>query len=214
MSYLAQRREEEKERRRTEILDAAEALYAEIGWEASTIDEVARRARLSRALVYVYFKDKRDLHFAIVERALRELRKRFEDAVSRHERGIDKVEAIGHAYLTFSRDVPHYFDASSQFQAHSPENSSGDSNESAAVHAGQRVHEVLVAALEAGIVDGSIRRDVGDPLTTAITLWGFTHGIIQIASRKGAQLAALGVGTPALVEQCFSMLRAAMANRR
>jgi TetR/AcrR family transcriptional regulator len=51
MSYIALRREEEKERRRAEILDAAEVLYAKKGWDALTVDQVARSARLSRALV-------------------------------------------------------------------------------------------------------------------------------------------------------------------
>ena len=65
MSYIAERRQEEKDRRRIEIVEAAEDLYRELGWDAVTMDSVAKRARLSRALVYVYFKDKRDLHFAI-----------------------------------------------------------------------------------------------------------------------------------------------------
>jgi AcrR family transcriptional regulator len=46
MSYISVRREEEKERRRAEILDAAEALYAKKGWDALTVDQVARSARL------------------------------------------------------------------------------------------------------------------------------------------------------------------------
>src|SRR2546429_4326738 len=58
MNYIAERRQEEKERRRADILDAAEAVGASVGWEALTMDQVARKARLSRALLYVYFKDK------------------------------------------------------------------------------------------------------------------------------------------------------------
>jgi len=59
MSYIAERRVEEKERRRGEILDAAEALYAKDGWDLVTVDQIARGARLSRALVYVYFKTRK-----------------------------------------------------------------------------------------------------------------------------------------------------------
>ena len=58
MSELTDRRLEEKERRRLEILDAAEAVAAVVGVEALTMDLVARKARLSRALLYVYFNDK------------------------------------------------------------------------------------------------------------------------------------------------------------
>ena len=82
MSYIAERREEEKERRRSEILAAAEALYAKHGWDAVTMDQVARSARLSRALVYVYFRDKEDLLFAIGDRAMQLLKTRFEAAAA------------------------------------------------------------------------------------------------------------------------------------
>src|SRR6202011_4107698 len=99
MSYIAERRGEEKERRRAEILDAAEALYAKKGWDALTVDQVARSARLSRALVYVYFRDKEELLFAIGERAMRLLRDRFIEAAAGHSVGLHKVEVIGRGYM-------------------------------------------------------------------------------------------------------------------
>ncbi|HEU4484842.1 MAG TPA: helix-turn-helix domain-containing protein, partial [Povalibacter sp.] len=111
MSYITERRQEEKDRRRGEIVDAAEALYQELGWDAVTMDSVARRARLSRALVYVYFKDKRDLHFAIAGRAMQTLLERFQDASDRHKAGLEKVVAIGRAYMAYGQEFPHYFDA-------------------------------------------------------------------------------------------------------
>ena len=48
MSYIAERRQEEKERRSDEIVAAAEELSRELGWDEDTMDGVARRARLSR----------------------------------------------------------------------------------------------------------------------------------------------------------------------
>ena len=83
MSYLAERREEEKERRRLEIIEAAERLYAGRGWDGLTMDQLAREARLSRALLYVYFKDRAELHLAIVARAFELLRQRFSEAAGR-----------------------------------------------------------------------------------------------------------------------------------
>ena len=65
MSYIAERRLEEKERRRAEIVDAAEAAGRDVGLDALTMDDVARRARLSRALLYVYFQDRSDLMFGL-----------------------------------------------------------------------------------------------------------------------------------------------------
>ena len=120
MSYIAVRREEEKERRRAEILDAAEALYAKKGWDALTVDQVARSARLSRALVYVYFRDKEELLFAIGERAMRLLRDRFIGRDCGNVRwGMDQVDAIGRAYMGYAHEFPHYFDFCTRFQSHS-----------------------------------------------------------------------------------------------
>src|SRR3981189_1967966 len=107
MSYIAERRGEEKERRRAEILDAAEILYAKKGWDELTVDQVARSARLSRALVYVYFSDKKDLLFAIGGRAMRLLRDRFTAAIAVPARGIDQVDAIGRAYMGYAHQFPH-----------------------------------------------------------------------------------------------------------
>ena len=205
MNYIAERRLEEKEARRKQIVDAAEEVYADTGWDELTIDQVARRARLSRALVYVYFKDKFDLHCAICERALLLLRDRFEQAAARHARGRDQVEALGRSYVAFSQEVPHYFQALARFEAHSPTHMEGDSNEAACMVAGERVHEIMVECITRGMQDGSIRADLGNPYLTAVTLWGFMHGIIQIAATKANMLAGDGISTQQLIDHALRM---------
>jgi len=209
MSYIAERREEEKERRRAEILDATETLYAKMGWESVTVDQVARTARLSRALVYVYFRDKEELLFAIGERAMRLLRDRFIAAAAGHPRGLDQVEAIGRAYMGYAFEFPHYFDFCARFQAHSASVDPG-SHEGACGAAADEAIGAVVRAIEAGIGDGSIRRDVGEPVQLAVTLWAFTHGIIQLAMAKGSDLARLGIAIPGLSDYALGLLRTVM----
>jgi len=204
MSYITERRQEERDRRRSEIVDAAEALYAEVGWDAVTMDHVARRARLSRALVYVYFRDKADLHLALVERALDTLRLRFEAASQDKPSGIDEVEAIGRAYFAYAHELPHYFDACARFEARA--SSEGvQPNEDACMAAGHRVHETIVASLNRGVADGSIRADNGDPYVTALALWAFMLGVIQIAATKSGQLAHEGITVQRLVDHAIAM---------
>ena len=212
MSYISVRREEEKERRRGEILDAAEALYAKKGWDALTVDQVARSARLSRALVYVYFRDKEDLLFAIGERAMRLLRDRFKAALEGTARGMDQVDAIGRAYMGYAHEFPHYFDFCTRFQAHSMEADSS-TNEGACQVAGDQVLGTVVQAIETGIRDGSIRADVGDPMLLALSLWAFTHGIIQIATAKGPDLALRGVAVQDFSNYAFQLLRSAAESK-
>jgi TetR/AcrR family transcriptional regulator len=203
MSYLIERRQEEKDRRRAEIIDAAEALYAENGWDGITMDQVARRARLSRALLYVYFKDKSDLHLALVERSLEALRARFVAAREGRPNGLAEVEAIGRAYLAFSIETPHYFDACARYQAHADAEHAGEGlpcNEAACEAAGLGVHDVIVESLNRGVADGTVRANLGDPFVTALALWAFTHGMIQIASTKGRQIERSGTPVQAFIE--------------
>jgi AcrR family transcriptional regulator len=55
------------EQRRAQLLDVAAALYAERGYEAVSLDDVAAAAGCSRQLVYHYFAAKRELLRALVE---------------------------------------------------------------------------------------------------------------------------------------------------
>lgn len=214
MSYIADRRQEEKDRRRGEIIDAAETLYREVGWDAVTMDSVARSARLSRALVYVYFKDKSELHFAIAERSMEMLRVRFEEASSRARTGLEQIEAIGRAYMAFGLEFPHYFDACARLELRATELPEQGTQEAAALQTGKRIHDVVVAALRAGQGDGSIRLDLGDLIVTSRILWGFTHGLIQIAVTKAQPLAEAGISVTQLTQQAIAMIRYTLAGSK
>jgi AcrR family transcriptional regulator len=211
MSYIAERRQEEKDRRRAEIIDAAEDLYRELGWDAVTMDSVAKRARLSRALVYVYFKDKNDLLFAITARALVALRDRFEEATTRAKLGLEKIEAVGRAYMAFGQEFPHYFDACARMEAQGPEQEAQSAEQTSVMDAGNNVHDVVVEALQAGQKDGSIRTDIGDLAVTSRVLWGFTHGLMQIAMTKDQALARKGISVPQLTQQAIALIKYTLA---
>jgi AcrR family transcriptional regulator len=208
MSYIAERRQEEKERRRDEIVEAAEELYREMGWDAVTMDSVARRARLSRALVYVYFKDKQDLHFAIAARALDILRQRFTEATARARTGMDQVEACGRAYMAYAQEFPHFFDACARLELQAHDGTAEPSPQAVpCIECGKRVHDVVVEALATGQRDGTIRMELGDLQVVSRVLWGFMHGLIQIAINKGEPLAQQGISVQQLTQQALGLIR-------
>lgn len=211
MSYVAERRQEEKDRRRAEIVDAAIEAYREVGWDAVTIDQVAKRARLSRALVYVYFKDKQDLHAAIVMRAFELLIERFEKAAERARLGIDKVDAMGRAYMAFAHEMPHFFDACARFEASTVDLGDPDSLCAQCMAVGAQVHQHTIAAIDAGKADGSIRADLGDSKVCSYALWAFSHGLIQIAMNKAEALAHQGVSLPQMTDHAIGLIRRMLA---
>jgi AcrR family transcriptional regulator len=56
-----------KEDRPQEITEAAFAAFAENGYSATRVEDVARRAGVSKGLLYLYFKTKEDLFKAVVQ---------------------------------------------------------------------------------------------------------------------------------------------------
>src|SRR5215471_12535734 len=53
-----------------EIIDAALALFVEKGFAATRLDDVAERAGLSKAAIYLYFEDKTALFQGVVRQAV------------------------------------------------------------------------------------------------------------------------------------------------
>lgn len=58
------------EARPDEVLDAALALFTEQGYARTTVEQIARRAGLSKGAVYLYFPSKEALLSGLVERAI------------------------------------------------------------------------------------------------------------------------------------------------
>lgn len=211
MNPLAERRQEEKERRRLEILDAAEAVAAVVGFESMTMELVARKARLSRALIYVYFKDKSDLLVGLCTRALSMLHERFSSAIAAAPHGLAQVEACGRAYVDFAREYPVRFEALAHFEAHAP-SAELDPAYDECMATGDRAKAILVAAIERGKRDGTIRADAGEATVLGFALWGLMHGVIQLTLKKSGGLIRAGIGNDELIEQGFKLALSALVN--
>jgi AcrR family transcriptional regulator len=62
------RREEYAEATYEAILDSAAACFLESGYAATSLDSVARRARVTKGAIYHHFASKRDLFMAVLDR--------------------------------------------------------------------------------------------------------------------------------------------------
>jgi AcrR family transcriptional regulator len=75
--------DEDKERRRRQILAAAQEVFADRGYHATTVADVARGAGLSYGVVYWYFESKDDLFQALMTEEEASLRAHIASAVHR-----------------------------------------------------------------------------------------------------------------------------------
>ncbi|WUD77396.1 TetR/AcrR family transcriptional regulator [Streptomyces sp. NBC_00510] len=85
-------RERNKHRKREAILRAAHELFAERGYEAATITDIADRAEVSRRTVTLYFPTKLSLALAHLDA----LEARLHAAISEREPGWSIIDAVEH----------------------------------------------------------------------------------------------------------------------
>jgi len=86
-----------KENARKKIMKVATALFAKKGFDAATVDEIAAKARVNKALIYYYFKNKDDLLTKIFDNFMEEGLVRFQKLFSRIESKevFDSMDRVG-----------------------------------------------------------------------------------------------------------------------
>lgn len=94
--------------RREALLDAALEVFSRGGYHASSIDEIARAAGVSKALIYEHFPSKRDLHGSLLDAHVGEL---FERLAASEARGGEPEQRVRRGIETFFAFVEERRDA-------------------------------------------------------------------------------------------------------
>ena len=87
--------------RRATILDAARDAFAETGYHETSLDSIAERAGVSKALLYEHFSSKRELYVAMLEVHVAELIERIAGAIADAEPGEARMRAGLEAFFGF-----------------------------------------------------------------------------------------------------------------
>ena len=81
--------------RRQQLISIGRALFAERGFDGSSIEEIAARAQVSKPVVYEHFGGKEGLYAVVVDREIGNLLRRFEAALdSGHPRKLLEQAAL------------------------------------------------------------------------------------------------------------------------
>lgn len=89
--------------RKQAILNAALSVFAERGFEAARLDDVAAKAGVAKGTLYLYFDDKEKLFEEVVRSAVSPVLERLDMLASASELSIDKVLEI--LFEVFEREV-------------------------------------------------------------------------------------------------------------
>ena len=94
------------EKTRRSILDAAESLFAEHGFAATRLEDIATRVGIRRASMVYHFKDKKALHDAVLSDVLSGLYERIRDAVEAEAAPEQRIEAAVGAWVDYVASRP------------------------------------------------------------------------------------------------------------
>lgn len=169
------------------ILDAAERLFAEQGFTATTIKQIGKEAAVNSALLYYYYDSKETLYRATLQRILGQLLSRGTDAIERATTHHDRIRAFVRAQVRVLGEHPHF-----------PRLLVRELVDHQAAHAERAITTTAAGAfkrlcdvIEAGQKDGAFRRSL-DPRFTAISI---ISQVAYFAIARPAVGVLLGHGT-------------------
>lgn len=140
----------EEARTRERLLDAAERLFAENGFEATSLRDITARAKANLAAVNYHFGSKEALVRAVFERRLGEVNRKRLALLNGTGRGRPSPESILHAFIapTFDlmKEAPHFIQLMGRFQAE-PDSDVHDFVTSRCREVAQQFKRALTAAL-------------------------------------------------------------------
>jgi TetR/AcrR family transcriptional regulator len=200
---ISDRRQREKEQRKTGIIDAAERLFFSRRYEDVSMDDIAREVELNKATIYLYFENKETLFATIVLRGIRILGEKYKECGEMQVPGIVKVALMGQAYYQFSLEYPDYlrlihFYGSERFSKENPYTAEMGKGYGTS-------RSILEDAIREGIDDGTIRADL-DPFLTSMYLMISFMGILSLEDKWKLVIEAEGFSNEQFSSEFFRVI--------
>jgi AcrR family transcriptional regulator len=173
---ISERKERDKEEMRNLILQAAARLFIAKGFDKTSIRNIADTIEYSPATIYLYFKDKNELFYAISEEAFKSFFRSFQ-SVGKYSDPLKRLNELGRIYFQFALDNPEYYDL--MFIMRAPMES--HQNE-AGWELGVQSHNVLIEIVQDCIDFGYFKGQ--DPQSLSFMIWSFVHGVMSLKIRN------------------------------
>jgi AcrR family transcriptional regulator len=96
---IYERKQREKERRREDIIVAARKIFSAKGFNSATMEEIATEAELSPGTLYLYFKNKEELHTSLSINILEYLGGEIKQVVHQNISVEEKIERFRDVFI-------------------------------------------------------------------------------------------------------------------
>lgn len=101
----------DKTKKKMTILDVAQSLFARFGLSKTTIEDIAKKARMGKASIYYYFKNKESIFQEVISKEGHVVQEKIRKAVNAEELPQDKMRAYFLTRMLSLRSLANYYSA-------------------------------------------------------------------------------------------------------
>jgi AcrR family transcriptional regulator len=165
---------------RRRIMKAAEDLFADKGFDGTSISDITEAAGVGRALIYYYFKDKRSLYFEVIEEGGSLLESCAEAATMFSGTSLEKIRHFIRLFKKVHMEHPNI----PRMAMRAEHDNAKDFDKHARPHA-EGVFIRLRKIIEGGVESGEFRNV--DPERAVHMLMGMFHSIVIMKLHHGVE---------------------------
>jgi len=192
------------------ILRAADRLFRELGYEATTMDRIAKLANYSKTTVYAYFPGKETVFFSLVLKHVVEIDDGFARVLDEGGSFKRMFHDMCHLLVKMDEEIPVYFEG---MIGHI--NMQLDDEDTPRVfheifRMSERINDKLYLLVNQGIAEGAIDAHI-DKEKTVLYLWGSITGIIRMGNLKADYLLLKNIIKEDLIDFSFEAVLAGIS---
>jgi len=172
---IDERKQREKEEMRERILNSAMQLFLDKGIENVSMRNIAESIEYSPATVYLYFKDKGEILYALHNKGFEKLYA-LQLSLNQISDPLERLREHGRVYMKFALENQDYYDL--MFIAKGVAEKIVDDK---SWEAGGKAYQYLVDNVSACIEKGYFKD--AEPNTAAFAFWSIVHGMASLIIR-------------------------------
>ena len=180
------------------IINAAEAVFAKVGFKNARMEDIAAEANITKVTLYSYYVSKDNLIMAVTYRVLKRLEEAYRNTLNEHSEanGLELTIQIMETFIGFCEKNYFYSEVLLEYFAmirstsnlKDYEKLSEATKESDYLDKLEKLHyypfKVTAQAIEKGIKDGSIDSKI-DPNFATVNVWVVIVGFVKVIAASG-----------------------------
>lgn len=176
---LEDRRKREKDQRRSAILNAARKLFFEKGFRYVTVENIARKAELSKGSIYLYFRSKEEIYTQILLNDIDKFNKKSSLIFQNGKSAVELVMDFAFIYVDFFLNDRELFRIMMTFMLHTEDMNLAETVNQHIIEVTNNTVKIIETILQQGIEKGEFPSDINLRLSRN-AMWGLLNGIISL----------------------------------